>query len=135
MARGRKGENQKARRQLVKPESLTPAQGKLWEETIAGQSAGWLVPGMETLLQAYVVSACYLRRLYAKRETALEDPDSTPKDITAYDIAIGAEVRNVAMLMTRLRLTPQSRQDRATAKDRPPAPWEDLHPDDDGDTE
>jgi hypothetical protein len=133
MARGRKGQNQKARRALIKPPTLTKDQSALWDETVEAQSASWLVVGMEPLLHAYVVSACYLRVLYGKRELAIVDPDSTPKDITAYDMAIGAEVRNVAMLMTRLRLTPQSRQDRSTAKDRPPMPW-DLHPEDDGDT-
>jgi len=133
MAQGRKGKNHKARRALVKPTTLTKAQSQLWDETIEAQSASWLVPGMEPLLHAYVVSACYLRVLYNKREVAIADPDSGPKDITAYDVAIGAEVRNVAMLMTRLRLTPQSRQDRSEAKDRPLAPWEDF-PQDDGDT-
>lgn len=132
MARGRKGKNAGARRALTKPATLTKAQSDLWDETVEGQSAAWLVPGMETLLHAYVISACYLRLLYGKRETAIADPDSGPKDITAYDMAIGAEVRNVAMLMTRLRLTPQSRQDRSEAKDRPKMPWDDF-PEENGD--
>jgi hypothetical protein len=134
MAQGRKGSNSKARRKLVKPITLTGAQSKLWDETVSAQSTAWLVAGMEPLLHAYVVSACYLRVLYGKRETALSDPDSGPKDITAYDVAIGAEVRNVAMLMTRLRLTPQSRAHKESTKDRPLMPWEDLHPEDNGDT-
>lgn len=133
MANGRKGKNQGARRSLTKPTTLTPAQSQLWDSTVEGQSAAWLVVGMEALLHAYVVSACYLRVLYGKREKLLTDPDSTAKEITSFDVAIGAEVRNVAMLMTRLRLTPQSRQDRSEAKDRPSMPW-DVHPEDDGDT-
>lgn len=133
MATGRKGKNHKTRRPLIKPDTLTFNQARLWDETVEAQSAGWLVAGMEPLLHAYVVSACYLRVLYGKREQLLADPDSTPKDITSFDIAIGGEVRNVAMLMTRLRLTPQSRTKETDPKDRPLMPW-DLHPDENGDT-
>lgn len=133
MGNGRKGKNHKARRPLVKPSTLTKAQRELWDETVDSQSTAWLVAGMEPLLHAYVVSACYLRVLYGRRELAIADPDSTAREITAYDVAIGAEVRNVAMLMTRLRLTPQSRTKETDPQSRPAAPWEQF-PEDNGDT-
>lgn len=133
MARGRTGKNQKARRELVKPPSLTKAQGELWDRTVEAQSAAWLVPGMEPLLHAYVVSATYLQTLHTRREVAIADPDSTVSDITGWDDPIQAEARNLRGIMRDLRLTPQTRTHKEGAQDRPPLPWE-LHPEDDGDT-
>jgi cytochrome P450 len=133
MGKGRKGANHQARRELVKPPTLTPDQAKLWDTTVSAQSTAWVIAGMEPLLHAYVVSAVYLLRLYQKREHALADPDSDAKDITAYDDSITSEQRNLTALMRALRLTPQSRVHKESAKDRPPMPW-DVHPEDDGDT-
>lgn len=133
MANGRKGKNHQARRVLEKPVALTAAQSELWDYTVDAQSASWQIPGMEPLLHEFVVTACYLRRLYIRREKEEADPDFSVREVESISEAISTEARKLAAVMTKLRLTPQSRTKETSPQVRPGMPW-DMHPEDEGDT-
>jgi hypothetical protein len=135
MARGRKGANSKPKRALNKPPGLSPAESELWDYTVSAQSPAWSIPGMEPLLVEYVVGAVLLRRLYnlRARELASEDLDLDLERLDRLSDTISKEARKLASVMTKLRLTPQSRTKETQAKTAPRMPWEDF-PEDDGDT-
>jgi phage terminase small subunit len=152
MTRGRSNEADQRKNFAGKPRPpahLTDAERDIWTRTCRKQTGEWCeLAASGAVLEMYCVALAHYRLLCAAR-TALMAGGEASEGEAALDLgkrlataanlsnAIATQASHVAMLETKLRLTPQSRIRADRSDNEPPAPWEvggGPFPEDDGDT-
>lgn len=155
MTRGRSNEADQRKEFKGKPRPpghLTPAERAIWTKACAKQTPEWceLAAG-GALLEMYCVALAHYRLLCAARAALMAEAgpsegeaalDLGKRLATAANLSnsIANQANHVAMLETKLRLTPQSRIRADRAGNDPLMPWEDgaapggPFPAEDGDT-
>lgn len=140
MTRGRQSTDQRKPRTSKPrpPAHLTDTERDIWTKVCAAQDGAWCdIAASGALLEMYCVALAHYRLLVATRQAIMADADVRPadklKNTGRLSDAITMQAGHVAVLETKLRLTPQSRQ-RADAKPGAPVlPWE-MTPEENGDT-
>ena len=103
------------------PADLAEFEATVWQRVMTAMSAGWYSDEMEDLMRAYVRCVRTLRTIDRATDSA-DNPDMLG-DIQPESLALllrlantrDKQVRQLAMLATKLRLTPQARVDPKTA--------------------
>ncbi len=106
---------------LAPPGDLEDFESALWAQILGAMPADWYCPSMEELMRAYVRCASLLRTI-DRATDAGNNPDmlgDLDPDALALLLRLAntrdKQVRQLAMLATKLRLTPQARVDPKTA--------------------
>lgn len=111
------------------PGDLCDYQAAKWAEIVGAMPADWFQPEMTDLLRAYcrVSKICYkLDKMLDQLDDIADNPEKLSENDGVKDavfmIKVTAQrdkqVRQLAMLATKMRLTPQSRQEPKTAGNR-----------------
>jgi phage terminase small subunit len=108
------------------PKGLTSQQAKHWREIVARMPANWFLTEALPILEAYCVQITRQRHLAAKINKLEQAGDSDDKQYLTMLRKENAGVRALAILATKLRLTPQSTTNKAKQKPVVPMrnPWE-----------
>lgn len=150
MSRGRQGKDVRKNfhGKPRPPAHLSAAERAIWTRVCSRQDDAWCeVATSGALLEMYCVALAHYRLLCAARLALMAGQGST-EDEASIDLgkrlatasslsnSIAQQAAHVAMLETKLRLTPQSRIEPRAARNQPPAPWEQsgAFPVEDGDT-
>ncbi len=103
------------------PADLSDFESALWAQILGAMPADWYCPSAEEIMRAYVRCARTLRTI-DNAVDELENPDMLggidPEAMAAILRLVNTrdkQVRQLAMLATKLRLTPQARVDPKTA--------------------
>jgi phage terminase small subunit len=119
------------------PSHLSDMERAIWHGVCRRQSAEWCeLAAAGACLEMYCVAVAHYRYLVVVRnKVRAEHAEETeaPAVLDKLSASIATQANHVAMLSTKLRLTPQSQIQPRTATNEAPAPW-DLIPEDDGDT-
>lgn len=127
------------------PGHLTPAERAIWTKVCSKQTGEWCeLAASGALLEMYCVALAHYRLLCAARAALMAESKPTESEAavdlgkrlataTSLSNTIANQAAHVAMLETKLRLTPQSRIREDRSGNEPPAPWGPF-PEDDGDT-
>jgi phage terminase small subunit len=155
MSRGRTNETDQRKNFKGKPRPpahLSDAERSIWTRVCAKQTPEWCdLAASGALLEMYCVALAHYRLLCAARAALMATAAATEGEATidlgkrlatASNLSNGIanQASHVAMLETKLRLTPQSRIRADRAGNEPPSPWDPLpstdgsFPEDDGDT-
>lgn len=151
MTRGRSNEADARKNFKGKPRPpghLSDGERAIWTRVCAKQTPEWCeLAASGALLEMYCVALAHYRLLCAARAALMADAEPSETE-AAVDLgkrlaaasslsnSIANQAAHVAMLETKLRLTPQSRIRADRADNEPRMPWEDggPHPEDAGDT-
>lgn len=111
------------------PAHLTDAEGAIWTKVCKDQSGEWCeVAAAGALLEMYCVALAFYRALTAAKQAEMLDAVD-PADALAiakrWNETIKDQALHVAVLETKLRLTPQSRQRADGPQGAPVNPWDD----------
>jgi phage terminase small subunit len=108
------------------PKGLTSQQAKHWREIVARMPANWFLTEALPILEAYCVQITRQRHLAAKINKLEQAGADEDKEYAGLARRETAGVRALAILATKLRLTPQSTTNKAKQKPVVPMrnPWE-----------
>lgn len=115
------------------PAHLTDAESAIWTKVCKDQSGEWCeVAAAGALLEMYCVALAFYRALTAAKQAEMADATAPAAALTAarkWNESIKDQALHVAVLETKLRLTPQSRQRSDTPQGAGPRmPWDDQPP-------
>lgn len=155
MTRGRSNEADQRKEFKGKPRPpghLTAAERAIWSRACAKQTPEWCeLAAAGALLEMYCVALAHYRLLCAARAALMAEAGASEGE-AALDLgkrlataaslsnSIANQANHVAMLETKLRLTPQSRIRADRVDNDPPMPWDKPDPgsgpfpEEDGDT-